>query len=120
MTRYITPINRGDPVANRKARNKQNDIIQQVNTLTGATNPPKQSDKPLGAPASGSEDDDIQQGESAVTLDDVTWRELSRATSEVRIEDPNDEDVFVLVERIDSVTFVDPSGNIQRLLFNNT
>ena len=119
MTRYIAPINKGDPVANRQARDKQNDIIQQVNTLTGATNPPRQSDKPLGA-AGVPADEDIEQGESAITLNDVTWTELSRVTSTVRIEDPDDEEVYVEVERMDSVLFVDGSGNIQRLIFNNT
>jgi hypothetical protein len=49
----------------------------------------------------------------------ITWHEIRRLTSTVRVENPDDEEQFVDVLRIDSVLFVTGDGSVAELRFNN-
>lgn len=49
----------------------------------------------------------------------ITWHEIRRLTSTVRVENPDDEEQFVDVLRIDSVLFVTGDGSVVELRFNN-
>lgn len=49
----------------------------------------------------------------------LNFIELARVSSTVRVTDPDDDTIFVDVERIDAVSFKDDEGNILRLAFTN-
>ncbi len=57
-------------------------------------------------------------GDSAGT-EPAVFTEISRSTSTERVYDPNDSEVYVDVDRIDSVTFSNGS-NTMKLIFNNS
>lgn len=48
----------------------------------------------------------------------IVWTEQSRVTQTVRVENPDDEDQYVDVERISTVTLSD-GVNLMSLVFNN-
>lgn len=58
-------------------------------------------------------------GQPALSADQV-FTEIGRTVSTVRVEDPDDADVYVDVERIDTVTFIGTNGRTMLLVFNNT
>jgi hypothetical protein len=84
-----------------------NDVVDGVNT---ALQPPRAEDDP--PPPQPEEGDD----ESAA---DEHWTEVARTTTTVRVEDPDDSDTYVDVERVDTVTFLRPDGTTIRLTMSN-
>lgn len=50
---------------------------------------------------------------------ELNFIETVRTTSTVRVEDPDDSEVYVDVDRIDGVSFVGANGEILRLVFTN-
>lgn len=63
----------------------------------------------LGPPRSDrlSASDSVDQAESGTVtgIGTIAYTETARTTTTVRVEDPNDENVYIDVERIDSITF---------------
>ncbi len=49
----------------------------------------------------------------------LDWYEQERTISEVRVENPDDEDQYVIVERIETITFQTAEGRRVRLNFRN-
>lgn len=49
-----------------------------------------------------------------------TWTETQRETTTVRVENPEDSEQYVDVDRIDSVTLVGPDGQVRRDVYDNT
>jgi hypothetical protein len=49
----------------------------------------------------------------------IDWFEVSRETSDVRVENPDDSDQYVIVQRVEKITFQTPKGELIRLNFNN-
>jgi hypothetical protein len=47
------------------------------------------------------------------------WFELSRETSDVRVENPDDSDQYVIVQRVEKIIFQTPEGERIRLNFKN-
>ena len=47
------------------------------------------------------------------------WFELSRETSDVRVENPDDSEQYVIVQRVEKITFQTPEGERIRLNFKN-
>ncbi|NEI52723.1 hypothetical protein GR217_34455 [Rhizobium leguminosarum] len=47
------------------------------------------------------------------------WFEISRETSDVRVENPDDSDQYVIVQRVEKITFQTPEGELIRLNFKN-
>lgn len=118
--------------------NLLNDIIRRVNVNTLAIRPPRMAD----------EDDQIdgakiaaqyrEEEDSPNTVDGTTssnpsavedvseelqplvLTEQSRQTSLVTVEDPNDPDVSVDVDRIDSVVMLGSDGRTYTLTFTNS
>jgi hypothetical protein len=72
-------------------------------------------------PASDSEIVDLDEnGDGDLSaIGTRVYTENSRITSTVRVEDPNDSDIYVNVERIDTVT-LESSADILTLKFDNS
>lgn len=51
---------------------------------------------------------------------DEAWSEIRRRTSTVRVENPDDAEQWVDVERIDEILFVKSDGSTARLSLNNS
>ncbi|MBB2698970.1 UNVERIFIED_ORG: hypothetical protein GGI66_003647 [Rhizobium esperanzae] len=49
----------------------------------------------------------------------IDWQELARTTSDVRVENPDDSDQYVIVQRVETITFQTPEGKRIRFIFNN-
>ncbi|TBB28120.1 hypothetical protein ELH48_13630 [Rhizobium ruizarguesonis] len=49
----------------------------------------------------------------------IDWQELARTTSNVRVENPDDSDQYVIVQRVETITFQTPEGKRIRLNFKN-
>lgn len=47
------------------------------------------------------------------------WFEVNRTTSDVRVENPDDSDQYVIVQRCETVVFRTPEGELIRLNFQN-
>ena len=56
---------------------------------------------------------------SDLPLQRITWHEIRRQTSTVRVTNPDDEEQFVDVLRVDSVLFLTGDGNVAELRFDN-
>ncbi len=97
------------------------DVItaQYLNQVTGEINelqrfvPPKMLGQDKPTETSG----ETPSGGSATQS--VTWDEWSRSEDLVRVTSPNDEEVYVDVDRIVSVTFKDGGGQEMTLNFSN-
>ena len=110
-------VKQGDPLS-AESWNAIIDNLQQLNQ-------PKQTDDPLGTragdpPISEEENEEIEPAPTPEATTSSTWTETSRTTSTVRIEDPDDSEVYVEVERIDQMSVQDTKGNTQTWIFNNT
>ena len=90
-----------------------NSLVDSVNLLQGAVPAPQQRREP--APTFYNDSGDI---EGAEPVGDELWLEVARTTSTVRVENPDDANQYVDVERIDAICFFTPRGRVQ-LLFNN-
>lgn len=61
----------------------------------------------------------VNDGDDPAPITDV-YTEMGRVTSDVRVENPDDADQFVVVERIDKITFRAPhSANLVQFVFRN-
>lgn len=49
----------------------------------------------------------------------IDWEEIARTTSDVRVENPDDSDQYVIVQRVETITFQTPEGERIRLKFKN-
>jgi len=49
----------------------------------------------------------------------IDWHELARTTSDVRVENPDDSDQYVIVQRVETITFQTPEGKRIRFNFKN-
>ncbi|MBB2841263.1 UNVERIFIED_ORG: hypothetical protein GGE64_005045 [Rhizobium etli] len=49
----------------------------------------------------------------------IDWHELARTTSDVRVENPDDSEQYVIVQRVETITFQTPEGERIRLNFKN-
>lgn len=49
----------------------------------------------------------------------VTWNEIARTTSDLRVENPEDPEQYVVIRRIDSMTFDVSTGVQVRMRFRN-
>lgn len=47
---------------------------------------------------------------------EITWNEVKRKTEDKRVENPDDEDQYVIVARIKEITFSTPQGNVKMVL----
>lgn len=52
-------------------------------------------------------------------LQEIEYNEVDRETTMVRVENPNDSEQYVMVERIDTITFDSSSDNIRRKFILN-
>lgn len=50
---------------------------------------------------------------------EITWQEQSRKTKKIRVENPDDAEQYVMVERIEEIVFTQPSGPRVKLVFKN-
>lgn len=65
-----------------------------------------------GAGTAKKDDDDNEPPEEH-------WTENGRSTSDVRVENPDDPDQFVIVQQIDSIGFTGPGGRRAQFQFSN-
>lgn len=79
-------------------------MAQAINDLNGTISPPAQ----IGAPA---EPEQINSATGEV------WREITRSTDTVRIENPDDPEQYVDVERVMTVTMSRPDGSSVLMIF---
>lgn len=49
----------------------------------------------------------------------IDWNELARTTSDVRVENPDDDEQYVIVQRVETITFQTPEGKRIRFIFKN-
>jgi hypothetical protein len=49
----------------------------------------------------------------------IDWHELARTTSDVRVENPDDSEQYVIVQRVETITFQTPEGKRIRFNFKN-
>ncbi|MBX9757203.1 MAG: hypothetical protein K2Y29_00390 [Beijerinckiaceae bacterium] len=82
---------------------------------------PVTSATPFGAPGARYKwEKEEPEDEDDETDDDVsTYREISREVQKIRVQNPNDAEQYVMVERITSIKFSRPSGGSVRFVFNN-
>ena len=60
--------------------------------------------------------DDKDKNKEKKTLE---YTEIERTVTEVRVENPDDEEQYVMVERIESIDFRGPDGATHRFTLNN-
>lgn len=65
----------------------------------------------------GGESEEEEEEEKEIPV--VDWTEMSRTTSDVRVENPDDEEQYVIVQRIETITFQTARGERIRLNFRN-
>ncbi len=106
MSGRIPAIDKGDALTARYF----NTVKANVEELKGAVNPPRVKDLETG---------ELQPTGGSTGSESVVFAETSRSTSTERVYDPNDSEVYVDVDRIDSVTFSNGS-NTMKLIFNNS
>lgn len=105
-------------------------VIHQVNTNSVALAPPRMVDQGrdragqalLGQYQAQTAEPNVVDGaavDAPILTEQITLSELRRQTSEVRVFDPEDETVYVDVERIDSVLMVGSDGKTYILDFDN-
>lgn len=110
-------------------------VIRQLNSNTIAINSPRQvnedvsgdanalnysNNKARGSRQENSSGDLVELDALVGTGVYVTHNELTRATSTVRVENPEDATQYVDVERIDRVLFLGTDGSVNELRFKNT
>lgn len=104
LTQYV----RGQPLLARQL----NETVDAVNRLTDAQPTPKQTNRPVGDPELTPDENEEVQGGTDETFD-IYYEETSRITSQIDVDG-------VLIDRIDSVTFVNlVDGKFLHLMFNN-
>lgn len=62
-------------------------------------------------------DDEDEAEEEIITLD---YQEVMRAVSEIRVENPEDSEQYVMVERIENITFRGPDGRHHRFILDHS
>jgi len=110
-------------------------VIRQLNSNTIAINSPRQVNEDVSGDALGqnysnnkargtkleNSSGDLEAVDALVGSGAyVTHFELTRSTSTVRVENPEDETQYVDVERIDRVLFLGTDGSVNELRFKNT
>lgn len=102
-------------------------VVDQLNRNTVALRQPRQVDpedvnaRPESKIALATDETGAQNDETLAEdeLDTESWIELSRFTSTVRVENPEDATQYVDVERMDGVVFNKPDGSRVKLIFTN-
>ena len=95
----------------------------ELNKLIARVGPPRQNAAPIGDQETTRRQDDPLEEEEEIVPEapqQKIYGETGRVTSTVRIEDPNDSEVFVDVERIDQIQFSTADGEVFTLVFSNT
>lgn len=104
-------------------------IIRSVNENTLRFTPPRNvhQDEISGRLASGValqnppivENQDTGEPEYDTELNATTWQEIGRTTDTVRVTNPDNEDQYVDVLRIVTVTYLSSDGRIERRHYTN-
>lgn len=65
----------------------------------------------------GQEGEEEEEQEKEIPV--IDWTEMCRTTSDVRVENPDDSEQYVIVQRIEAVVFQTRNGERIRLNFRN-
>ena len=103
---------RGDPLTARKL-NRASDAIDEI---SGAIPEPVTGSANTSGSTSGS-DAIVTDDQPQEVLADETWTFVSSETREERLEDPDDEDTFILVDVVTSVVVRKPNGGTVKIEF---
>ncbi len=114
MTQRIRYAQSGERLSARYV----NRLVDGANLALKKLGPPRSTQ--LTGPGSADIDTDAQGTGDLTGVGSTVYTEEGRETSTVRVEDPNDSDVFVEVDRIDVVRFRNNEGDPLTLVFDNT
>ena len=101
----VDPIKKYDPI---KAE-FLNELVEGVNSLDKAIEPPRQTDKPPSQEVTQENPDFVPKS---------AYSETERTTSTVQVFDQNNEN-YAEIERIEAITFLNGYGEEIKLVFNN-